>query len=266
MRKLRRLLSVALTIILVLSACSNTNNEAIISKNSGTTESNDKTEAMSPADLDKSAGNSTDTTSFEGESIENNENDNLIPEFYGINDPSLHQYVEDSVCADIEDYFASDDYIVEDIHAVYISQDYLNELAYNSKTNIYFGYTLEEIEEQFNGTKYIFTLGDDGTTVVQPFEGYDDTFDQVVKNVAIGGGVILICVTLSVASGGLGMEAVSLFFAASAKTATSFALSSTVFSSVTTATIVGYQTNDMETAFKEALLSGSEGFMWGAIV
>lgn len=30
---------------------------------------------------------------------------------------------------------------------------------------------------------------------------YDDTYEQVIKNVAIGTGVILVCATVSVASG-----------------------------------------------------------------
>ena len=188
-----------------------------------------------------------------------------VPEFYGLNDSSLLQYVEDRVYAELESNFADDDYIVNGVEAVYISQDYLDELAFNSKSNIYFGYTLEEIESQYNGTKYIFTLGEDGTTVVQPFEDYDDTFEQVVKNVAIGSGVILICVTVSVVTAGVGAPAVSMVFAAAASTGTSFALSSSVISAATTAAVTGFQTKDPEETMKAALLSGSESFKWGAI-
>lgn len=188
-----------------------------------------------------------------------------VPEFYGLNDNSLLQYVEDSVYAELECNFADDDYIVNGVEAVYISQDYLDELAFNSKANIYFGYTLEEIENQYNGTKYLFTLGEDGTTVVQPFEGYDDTFEQVVKNVAIGSGVILVCVTVSVVSAGVGAPAVSMVFAAAASSGTSFALSSSVISAATTAAVTGFQTKDPEETMKAALLSGSESFKWGAI-
>ena len=187
-----------------------------------------------------------------------------IPDFYGLNDPKLLEYVENMVCSDLDTQFG-DDYIVEDVNAVYISKEYLDELAYNSKSNIYFGYSLEDIEKEFSGTKYIFTLGDDGTTVVQPFEEYDDTFDQVVKNVAIGTGVILICITISVVSGGLGVPAVSAIFAASAASATEFALCSGLISTVATAVVTGYQTKDLDQAIKAATLSGSEGFKWGAM-
>lgn len=208
---------------------------------------------------------STSEQAKEADSSEETGADKQIPEFYGLNDEKLLQYVEDNVYAELEDTFSNDDYVVEDVQAIYISQEYLDELAYNSQSNIYFGYTLEDIENQYNGTKFIFTLGDDGTTVVEPFEEYDDTFDKVVRNVAIGGGVILVCVTVSVVSGGLGAPAVSLVFAAAAKSGTAFALSSGVFSAATTAAVTGYQTKDPEAAMKAALLSGSESFKWGAI-
>ena len=55
----------------------------------------------------------------------------------------------------------------------------------------------------------MFTLGDDGDTIVTAFEAYDDTYEKVIKNVAIGTGVILICVTVSIVSEGFGVPAVS---------------------------------------------------------
>lgn len=188
-----------------------------------------------------------------------------IPEFSSLNDEALLQYIEDQIYSDLEDQFNNEDYIIEEIQTVYISKEYLEELSYNSKSNIYFGYTLDEIEEQFDGMEYIFTLGEDGTTVVQPFEDYDDTFEQVIRNVAIGTGVILVCVTVSVVSGGLGAPAVSMVFTASAKTGTALALSSGVISGAVSAAVTGYQTKDYDAALKAAALSGSESFKWGAI-
>lgn len=189
-----------------------------------------------------------------------------IPDFSDLSDPNLLQYVEDSLYAEMSESFRSEDYIVEDISATFVSKEYLEELAYNSQSNIYFGYTLAEIEEQFDGERYVFTLGDDGQTAVKAFEAYDDTFEQVVKNVAVGSGVILICATVSVVSGGLGAPAaVSVIFAAAAKTVTAFALSSGTMSAVIAGTVKGIQTKDFDEALKAAALSGSEGFKWGAI-
>lgn len=77
---------------------------------------------------------------------------------------------------------------------------------------------MSELDEVFQGTRYVFTLGDDGSTTVREFQKYDDTYDRVIRNVIIGSGVILLCVTVSAVTGGLGAPAVSLIFAASAKT------------------------------------------------
>lgn len=185
--------------------------------------------------------------------------------FLSLSDPNLLSYVEDAILAEIEALFSSDDYRVECVTASYVSKEYLDELAYNSKSNVYFGYTLREIEEQFAGTRYIFTLDDEGETVVKAFEAYDDTFDQVIRNVAIGSGTILICVTVSALSGGLGATTISTIFAASAKTGTTFALSSGGFAAVTSGIVAGITSGDVETTVKAAALSGSEGYMWGAI-
>ena len=186
-------------------------------------------------------------------------------EFSSLNDTNLMRYVEDTVYSDLVNQLNSDEYFVENVEAVYISKEYLEELAYNSQENIYFGYKLSELDEAFQGQKYIFTLGENGQTDVQLFEEYDDTFDKVIRNVAIGTGVILLCVTVSVVTGGLGAPAVSMVFAASAKSATVFALSSGVISGVSAGVVEGLQTHDFEKAVKAAALHGSEGFMWGAI-
>ena len=50
-----------------------------------------------------------------------------------------------------------------------------------------------------------------------PWTDYDDAYDRVIRNVAIGTGVILVCVTVSVVSAGVGAPAVSMIFAMAAK-------------------------------------------------
>ena len=94
----------------------------------------------------------------------------IVPDFKGMNDPALLPYVEDTLYASLTDALGSEDYIIENIDAVYISQEYLDELAFNSQANIFFGYSLAEIKDEFQDSAFIFTLGDDGSTVVQPFK------------------------------------------------------------------------------------------------
>lgn len=185
--------------------------------------------------------------------------------FRGLNDPKLLQYVEDTVYSELVSEFASEDYILENVNAVYISKEYLEELAYNTQANIFFGYTLDELDAQFQGTRYVFTLGDRGETIVHALESYDDTYEKVLKNVAIGTGVILVCVTVSVVTAGAGLAPVSMVFAASAKSATTFALSSSVLGGVSAGIVEGIQTKDFDKALKAAALAASEDFKWGSI-
>lgn len=187
-----------------------------------------------------------------------------MPDFKGLNDPSLLPYMEDTLYEELVSSLDSSEYFVENVSAIYILQEYLDELEYNSRANIFFGYTLAELNEQFQGTRYIFTLGDHDETVVQPFEAYDDTFDRVIHNVAVGTGVILICVTVSVATGG-SAPAVSMIFATAAKTGTACALSGGFFGGLSAAIVTAIQTGDMDAVLKAAALGGSEGYKWGAI-
>ena len=190
-----------------------------------------------------------------------------VPEagFSGMNDPNLLRYTEDAIYENLVATLDSDEYFVENVSAVYISQEYIDELAFNSQANIYFGYTLQELAEQFQGKKYIFTLGDDGSTIVTEFEEYDDTYDRALKNVAIGTGVILVCVTVSLVSAGLGAPAVSMIFSVAAQSGTKMALSGGIMGGVAAGIVTGVQTGDMDEALKAAALAGSEGFKWGAI-
>ena len=187
------------------------------------------------------------------------------PEFSDLADVNLLPYLEDSIYSELVTALNSEDYFVENVNAIYISKEYLEEVAYNSQENIYFGYTLSELDSYFQGTRYVFTLGDDGQTVVTEFKKYDDTYDQMLKNVAIGTGVILVCVTVSIVTYGAGAPAVSMIFAASAKTGTIMALSSGVFNGVSAGVVKGIETGDLNESMKAAALAGSEGFKWGAI-
>ena len=272
MKRANRIIAVMLSGSLLLTACvsAGSNGNLSVSQELHTIEA-DSTENVSTLLEDNKQDTLSDETVIserdivEG-TIDRVEEEEKIPDFYGMDDPDLLQYIEDTVYAGLVSEFKSEDYIIEKVDAIYYSQDYLQEAAYNSKANIWFGYTLAELDEQFQDESYVFTLGDDGQTVVTAFEDYDDTYDRVIRNVAIGGGAILICVTVSVVSGGLGAASVSMIFAASAKTGAIMALSSGSISAVVAGAITGIQTHDLDQVLKSAALQGSESFKWGAIL
>lgn len=187
--------------------------------------------------------------------------------FSGLYDPAYIQYTQDALLADLEQEFLGEDVEVVEIYSIYVSKEYLEELEYNSLANVYFGYTLKEIEEQFGNERYVFTLGEDGHTVVRAFEGYDDYFNTVVSNVAIGGGVILTLVVLSIAAGPAGVPVeVAAILVSSAKGAAIGAASIGILVGVVGGIRTGIETGDMDAALETVVLSGSEGFKWGAIV
>lgn len=253
---MKRTIALLLAVLMLLTGCTQ---QPVQNQETNPSESASSEVSSTPA-TDRSESNQSNTEEeivFE---------EDAPVEFASLSDPDLLQYVEDNIYTDLTARFNSDDYIIESVNAVYVSEEYLEEVAYNSQSNIYFGYTLEELDAQFQGTRYIFSLGENGETVVEEFAGYDDTYDRVIKNVAIGTGVILVCVTVSVVSGGVGAPAaVSMIFASAAKTGTIYALSSGTISAVAAGTITGIQTGDFEEAKKAAALAGSESFKWGAI-
>ena len=197
-------------------------------------------------------------------------------EFTGLDDPELLRYLEDSIYAEMALQFDSDDYIIESVSAQYISKEYLEEVGYNSAENIYFGYSVNTLNDLLQGTKYMFTLGEDGNTIVQPISEVDDSINkQLITNVAIGAGIIIICVVVSVATYGAGAPAaagagasataISMTFAAGAKTAAVCAVSGAAIGGVAAGAVRAYQTGDFNEAMKAGALAASESFKWGAI-
>ena len=243
MRYMKKTIALILSLLIMLSilqGCSVQKNEQVESKESETTAE------ATIADL------------------KNNQTDS-VPEFEGLSDPRLVKYMEDAVYAKVIDHIDTKKYVVENVEAVYISKEYLEEAAYNKKSNIYFGYTKDELDKQFSGTKYVFTLGEDGKTTVEKFKPYDDTYDKILLNVAIGTGVILVCVVLTVATEGAGAPAAAAIFATSAKSGAIAAASSALIGGTAAGVITGIETEDFDESMKAAALAGSDGFKWGAI-
>lgn len=180
------------------------------------------------------------------------------PEFRRMGDAALLPYLENSLYEQLVSDLDSSDYFVENVQAVYISQEYLDELAFNSQENVYFGYTLSELNAQFQGEKYIFTLGENKETVAVPWTDYDDAYDRVIRNVAIGTGVILVCVTVSVVSAGVGAPAVSMIFAMAAKDSAVRGLLGAAKSGVPAFIATAVRTGDLQQAAREAALTASQ--------
>lgn len=194
-----------------------------------------------------------------------------------VDDPEFSDLTANELYLDIGELLAYEGYGNSEIQVdvSYYPKEYIKTLASNSQENIYFGYKLSELDELFVGKKYYFTCDDSGETTVKEFKPYEDnTYDQVIRNIAIGTGIIVISVTITLASGGFGapvvagsaVSAINVIFSSAATSATVTALSGGLVSSVVASATVAMQTNDWEEIQKAAALAGSEGFMWGAVV
>ncbi len=256
---MKKVISLFLCAAMLLTGCtaqhSETSDVTSTMQSEVTTESHIETELSSE-------------TTAESATYDLSEVDIDYSQFTDLSDPDLLSYVEDTVYAELAVNLRSDDYMIENVAASYISQEYLDEVAYNSQSNIYFGYTLSELNDLFQGTKYVFTLGEDGQTTVQELVEIEDTTnEEILKNVAIGTGVILVCVTVSYFTAGAATPtAVNLFFTAAAKGATSFAVSSAALGGISAGVVRGIETGDINEALKATAFESSEGFKWGGIV
>lgn len=200
--------------------------------------------------------------------------DDVEVEFSGLEDTDLLCYMENSVYTELIQTLDPEMYYVEGVETTYVSKEYLEELEYNSKSNIFFGYTLAELDAIFQGTRYVFTLDESGQTSVEELVAIEDeTYDKIIKNVAIGTGVILVSVTVAIitknpAASATAGKTVKLIFTASsmgAKAGTVMALESAGIGGTAAAVMEAIRTNDLEKALEAGLLGASEGFKFGAI-
>lgn len=200
--------------------------------------------------------------------------DDVNEEFSGLEDKELLGYVENSVYTELVQTLDSEVFFVEGVETAYVSKEYLEEVEYNSKANIFFGYALDDLDILFPDTRYVFTLDESGQTAVEELvEIEDETYDKIVRNVAIGSGVILVCVTVAIitkspAASATAGKTVKMIFTASsmgAKAGKTIALQSAGIGGTAAAIMEAIRTNDFEKAVKAGLLGASEGFMFGAI-
>lgn len=259
---MKRIIAVVLACTLMLTACSSEGSTNNIEESRM-----EETVHDSNIDVEMQVETSTnsDIETITDSEIPVEQKDSIDISVKGLDDDILLQYVEDNVYTELVNQLDSEDYFVENIEAVYYPKEYIESLASNSQANLYFGYTAAELDEQFQGTKYVFTLGSDGQTSVVPMETLsDDVYVKALEDVIVGTGVILVCVTVSVVSA-QAAPAISMIFAASASTGTAFALESGTISFVSAAIAKGYETESFEQAIQAGIEASGEGFKWGVI-
>ena len=192
----------------------------------------------------------------------------------GYSDPSDADFLTltaNAMQEGLEGQIDTSQYYVEGVTARYISQEYLDELAYNSQSNVYFGYTLAELDAEFQGTRYVFDLGDDGQTEVHEFEAYTDEYaqmaGQIASDVAVGTGVIMLCAVLAPVTASLGAATpVVAFFYLAATEAPAIALTSAAIGGAVSGVMTGVSTGSVTEGLKAAATGAANEYKWGAVI
>lgn len=258
---MKRLFSLVLASAMLLTGCTRSVNQSSISSSSEATSITN-----TPSNIETSQASVTATTDASQETAQDTKFD---PNNFS--DPRTMNYIEDNLYVNLVDDFSKEGkYIVEGVHASYISKEYLEELKSNSQPNVYFGYTLQEIDKELQGTRYVFTLGKNGETVLKTYDTYNGEYEKILTNVAIGVGVIVICVVVAVVTDGAAVPAecktIHAIFVAAAEGATLNGITGGIISGGLSAAIEAYKTGDKDKAVKSGLVNGSKGFSFGCII
>ena len=285
--KVKSLIAIVLIGSILLTGCAQSiGNSENISQSENTTTSS-KSESTVPETESVSSENASETTeattsvlgteSVKADNANTFEAEAEIPyfqaaidpsEFTGPSDKNFLQYVKDATYAEAVRSLNSTEYVVENVEVTYVSPEYIAELEYNSKVNIYFGHTEEEIQKEFNGEQVVFTMDEKGQTTVEKFvpngKGLDPAYKKALIKAGIGVGVILVCVVVSIATEGTA-PAVAAVFAFSAKSAAIGAAISGTSGGVLAGLVEGFRNKNFDRAAKAAAASAGDGIMWGSI-
>ena len=188
-------------------------------------------------------------------------------EFDFLSEPLTSQAAQDHIRFSIEDNLQEmyPDYYVDYIDCIYISQEYIDEFFYNITSNVYFGYDYDEIVSYMDGEKWTFTVDETGETIVTTVADQSEVLANMVKKVAVGTGVIVVCAVLSPVAASVGAAPVACFFAGAAIGALKGAIVGAATSAIIGGTITGITTKSWEGALQGAAEAAADGFMWGAI-
>ena len=256
--KMKRLISLMLAGMLILGGCAAQGGDNASSAQS----------SASPAAAEEGSAVSPEQVKPQGsaeEKTEENEKIKLMG-FDSMSDKKNREYVEQTVMTGLKARSGDNDFdiVVENVEAVYISGEYLKELAYNSKENVFFGYNLSELDKKFKGQKYVFTLDEKGKTIVEPFRENDTAFmDQTIKTAASAGTTLINIAVTAVLAGGVSVPVLlTMTQPADSDVTVGEATDSVIDMSVDI--IYGLCTGDWTKAAKTGIKVGTR-FIWKAV-
>ncbi|MBR2570513.1 MAG: hypothetical protein IKE30_00040 [Clostridia bacterium] len=168
--------------------------------------------------------------------------------------------LETAIEEELTETIGTGDYKVE-VKTYYVSKEYIEDMEFRDRKTNWFGYYLEDVDLAMEGQKWVFTVID-GKTGVKVFEPYDDSYDVLLRGVAIGAGVVVVCITVSLISGGSAGPVVYAVLALPAAKELPKAAVKGVMTGTTTAVLTN---GDVKEALLEAASESSSTFMWAVV-
>lgn len=275
---MRRLIAFVLAFVLLLTACSEKMPERSVEKDYSGERDDD---VIRDVETQKDNGNiDVSEKDHNGEIESSNENDEtndeavvepsdevycedvILQEYYGPDDPLLIQHIEDEIYSDIVDEYITEDLIIDDLEVRYYSDEYLEHIEYNSKENVWFGYTLSEVNEFFGDEQYVFTLAENGETTVTSVQSYNSALGKAIKDVAVGTGVIAVCLVISNV---VNEERISITFLEAAKDGAVNGVRNGVKAALYAALMAAKESGDFEGILEAAISEGAYEYKWSVI-
>lgn len=178
------------------------------------------------------------------------EEDPDMLEYAMLVEPTQQELIEEEIYNQLYDSLKGE-YLI-DVQTFYESKEAIEEGLYNSKESEYFGFLLSEVDAEFQGVPYVFSMDEKGETIVREFVPYDDLWEKVLTNVAIGTGVILVCVTVSSLTVAAA-PAVHLVFAYAADYAIKYGVKGAALMAIKSAVVKYAETGDIESWTKSTM-------------
>lgn len=158
-----------------------------------------------------------------------------------------------------------DNYQVDYVDSVYMSKEYIEEVTYNGKDNIYFGYNYDQIARSMGNKNWTFTVSDDGKTVVSVVEEANSALFNLVKNLAIVRGIIMVGTIISIISENNIRHSIACFVVGAANLTLVAATTGALISGITAGIVEGIKTGDFAGSIECGVNALEKGFKYGAL-
>lgn len=182
-------------------------------------------------------------------------------------DEETLQQLKDQVYADISEELSTDEYLVQDVKVIYLTEEEVATMSPEDK--IYFGYSANGLNDVITSDMTVIDESEYGTIDVKSEKLLDkDDRTTVIKNLAIGTGIILVCVTVVCVTKDMEIdnEVVTAFIELAPKAAALGAAGFATITGTVSGAIQYVKSKNLKESFRKLIVDGSKGFKWGAII